>query len=84
MGTIVGQETGGRQVFSSDSIAIEMPKSTLQVFVPVAILALAGDNPDRGILPDVGVEYTFEDYESKKDKDLEKVKELILQDHQRK
>jgi len=84
IGTIVGQETGGRQVFSSDSITIEMPKSTLNVFVPVAILALAGDNPDRGILPDVEVEYTFEDYKSKKDKDLEKVKELILQDQQRK
>jgi hypothetical protein len=83
MGTIVGQETGGRQVFSSDVIPIEMPKSTLKVFIPVAILALPGNNPDRGILPDVEVEYTFEDYKSKKDKDLEKVKELILQDQQR-
>lgn len=60
MGTIVGQETGGRKVFSSDSILIEMPKSTLNVWVPVAILALAGKNPDRGVLPDVEVGYTFD------------------------
>lgn len=84
MGTIVGQETGGRKVFSSDSILIEMPKSTLNVWIPVAILALAGKNPDRGVLPDVEVEYTFEDYKSKKDIDLEKIKELILQDRRRK
>ncbi len=54
-----------------------MPNSQLYVWIPVAILALPGSNADRGFLPDVEVEYTMEDYLSGRDKDLEKVRELI-------
>ena len=43
----------------------------------MAILALPGSNADRGLAPDVEVEYTMEDYLSGRDKDLEKVRELI-------
>ena len=77
MGTTVGQETGGRTLFTSDSIPIVMPNSQLYVWIPVAILDLPGGNADRGFLPDVEVEYMMGDYLSGRDKDLEKVRELI-------
>jgi C-terminal processing protease CtpA/Prc len=80
LGTIVGQETGGRETFTSDSISIQMPNSRLMASIPVAILALPGNNPDRGVLPDVEVEYTLADEMSHKDLDLERVKELIRKD----
>ncbi|MBC8358590.1 MAG: hypothetical protein H8E54_06535 [Candidatus Aminicenantes bacterium] len=80
LGTIVGQETGGRETFTSDPITIQMPNSPLRAVIPVAILALPGKNPDRGVLPDIEVEYTFEDYISNRDLDLEKVKTLIHKD----
>ena len=77
MGTIIGRETGGRTVFTSDSIQIELPHSHLRVWIPVAILALPGDDANRGVLPDVEVEYTENDHLTGRDKDLEKVRELI-------
>jgi len=77
MGTSVGQETGGRTVFTSDSILIELPHSHLRVWIPVAILGLPGDDADRGLLPDVEVKYTVDDHLTGRDKDLEKVRELI-------
>ena len=80
LGTIVGQETGGRETFTSDPISIQMPNSRLMASIPVAILALPGNNPDRGVLPDVEVEYSLEDVMNYKDLDLEKVKGLIKKD----
>ena len=77
MGTIVGRETGGRTLYSSDSISIEMPHSQLYVWVPVAVLALPDSTADRGVVPDVEVEITLDDSRSGHDKDLEKVRELI-------
>jgi Peptidase family S41 len=77
LGIIVGQETGGRETFTSDSISIQMPKTPLVASVPVAILALPGGNPDRGVIPDVQVEYSLADRLGQKDLDLERVKELI-------
>jgi len=80
MGIVVGRETGGRMTFSSDPINVELPNSRLRASIPVAVLALPGDNPDRGVIPDINVEYTVEDFIRKKDKDLEAVKELIKKD----
>jgi len=80
LGTIVGQETGGRETFSSDSISIQMPNSPLLAFIPVALLALPGNNPERGVLPDIEVAYSLEDEIGQKDLDLERVKEIIGKD----
>ena len=80
MGMIVGRETGGRRTFASDPINVELPHSKLRASIPVAVLALPGENPDRGVLPDINVEYTMEDYIQKRDKDLEAVKDLIKKD----
>jgi hypothetical protein len=80
LGTVVGRETGGRLKFTSDPYAIEMPNSTLRVVFTSAILELPGDNPDRGVIPDVVVPLSLEDYKSGTDRDIEKVKELIRAD----
>ena len=80
MGIVVGRETGGRMTFSSDPINVELPNSRLRASIPVAVLALPGDNPDRGVIPDINVEYTVEDFIREKDKDLEAVTELIKKD----
>jgi len=77
MGTIIGQETGGRTVFTSDCLQIELPHSHVRVWIPVAILALPGEDANRGVLPDVEVEYTEDDHLTGRDRDLEKVRELI-------
>jgi hypothetical protein len=81
MGTIVGRETGGRESFMSDAILIELPGTTLRAKIPVAILELVGDNPSRGVLPDVEVEYSIEDYLAGRDRHLDAVRDLIRSDH---
>jgi len=80
MGTVVGQETGGRLDFLSDPLVLELPNSKLRAKIPVATLVLPGEDSDRGVIPDVKVEYTPEDYVNERDKDLEAIKELIIND----
>lgn len=80
MGIVVGQETGGRVDFLSDPKDVELPNSKLIAKIPVTILVLLGKDPDRGVMPDIEVKYTIEDYINQKDKDLETVKELIKSD----
>lgn len=80
LGTIIGRETGGRISFTSDSIILQMPDSKLAVWVPTAILSLPGNNPDRGVLPDVPVELSIQDQIAgiDVDRDIEKLKEILL------
>lgn len=80
MGLIIGQETAGREQFHSDPIFVELPHSKLRATIPLAIMKLPGNNPDRGVIPDFKITYSIEDYQNQKDKELEKVRELIRQD----
>ena len=77
MGTIIGQETSGRVKLCSDPVTIELPHSKLKASVPVAIYTLPGNNPDRGVIPDIEVEHSIEDFRDGRDREMEKVKELI-------
>ncbi len=77
MGLIVGQETGGRVSFSSDPIFVELPNTALRAVIPVAILTLPGDNPSRGVLPDIPVEYSLDDYMAQRDRELDTVRQLV-------
>jgi C-terminal processing protease CtpA/Prc len=77
MGVVVGRETGGRLDFLSDARTVEFPNSRLRIMMPVAKLILEGDHPNRGVLPDVPVEFTPDDYINQRDRDIERVKELI-------
>lgn len=79
MGIIIGQETSGREKLCSDPITIELPHTKLKASIPLAIYTLPGDNPDRGVIPDIRINYSIEDYENGIDKELQKVKELIAE-----
>jgi C-terminal processing protease CtpA/Prc len=80
MGVVVGQETSGRISFGSDPVTITMPNTKLKGSIPVAIYRLPGNNPDRGVIPDVEVSRSIDDYRLRRDKELEKVKEMIKVD----
>lgn len=80
LGVVVGRETGGRVGFFSDTITIGLPNSNLRANIPSAILNLIGEKLERGIVPDVEVRYNSDDYLNQRDKDLDKVKELITND----
>jgi hypothetical protein len=77
LGVIVGRETGGRVYMESDQRPVMLPHSNLPYLIPVAKLIVGDDNPDRGVIPDYAVELTAEDYTGGRDKDMEKVSELI-------
>jgi len=80
MGLVLGQETSGRIQLCSDPISLTLPNSGLEVTIPLAIYTLPGDNPDRGVRPDVKVIKTLETYQLNQDPEIEKVKELIWSD----
>jgi hypothetical protein len=81
MGTVIGQETGGRIQFNSDPVSVKLPKSKFEAQIPVAIFALPGHPPDRGVIPDIIIQYSIEDMKNGLDKEMEKVKELLSKIH---
>ena len=80
MGVVIGQETSGRESFGSDPVTITLPNSKLKGPIPLAIYTLPGNNPDRGVIPDINVSRSIDDYNLGRDIELEKVKELIKED----
>jgi C-terminal processing protease CtpA/Prc len=83
MGVVVGQETSGRIRFGSDPVSITLPNTGLKGSIPVAIYTLPGNNPDRGVIPDIHVNRSIDDYRYGRDKALAKVKALIKEDMKR-
>ena len=77
LGLVVGQETGGRESFTSDPVYVELPNTHLRAKIPVALMVLPGSNPDRGALPDLPVEHTLDDLRRGSDPDLEAVRAYI-------
>jgi C-terminal processing protease CtpA/Prc len=77
MGTVIGQETGGRLGFLSDPIELELQYSKLKVQIPVAILELPGEDLDHGLQPNPEVAYTPEDYIQQTDRHLVTLQEVI-------
>ena len=79
-GLTIGRETSGRISFCSDPIVIELPNSKLKSSIPSAIYTLPGENPDHGVIPDIVVSRTIDDYRLGKDVEMEKVRDLIQED----
>ena len=78
--TIIGEETGGSS-YGSRGMAqgkIILPNSKIQVEINTYQIKY-GKNRDngRGILPDFPIEYSYEERAVKKDKEMEKIRELI-------
>lgn len=78
MGVVIGQETSGKETLCSDPVNHQLPNTGIVVSIPVALFALPGNNPDRGIIPDISVSYTIEDLRQGRDRDLDAVREFIL------
>ena len=83
IGVVIGRETSGRESFGSDPISLSLPNSKLKGSIPLAIYTLPGNNPDRGVMPDILVSRSIDDYRLGRDKEMEKVKELIKEDMSR-
>jgi hypothetical protein len=79
-GIVIGRETAGRISFGSDPVTVKLPNSKLKGSIPVAIYTLPGGNPDRGVIPDIVVSRTIDDYRLGKDVEMEKIKSLIQED----
>lgn len=79
-GIIVGRETAGRIGFGSDPITIKLPNTRLKGSLPSAIYILPGENPDRGVIPDVVVSQTIDDFRLGKDVEMEKIKDIVQED----
>ena len=80
MGLVIGQETSGRVCFGSDPVMITLRNTKLTGSIPLAIYTLPGENSDRGVIPDIKVTRSIDDYQLGHDIELEKVKELIKED----
>jgi C-terminal processing protease CtpA/Prc len=77
MGAVIGRETSGKETFCSDPVMHQLPNTGLVVSIPVAVYALPGDNPDRGVVPDVEVEHTIDGLCHSEDMELEEVRKII-------
>ncbi|MBN2003749.1 MAG: hypothetical protein JXA21_10365 [Anaerolineae bacterium] len=77
LGVIVGRETGGRVSMQSDPMPVFLPNTNLMYLIPVANFVVCSDNPDRGVIPEVAVDLTVEDYTHDRDGDMEQVISLI-------
>ena len=80
LGTIVGRESGGRVYMESDMRPVFLPHSNLMYLIPVAKFVVCDGDPDQGVIPDITVELTPEDYISGQDRDVEQVIDSIKDD----
>lgn len=84
---VVGQETGGGEAGCNGGIiqTLTLPETGLRVRFPVFWIATASTKPDvgRGVMPDHPVVYSVEDRIYQRDKDMEKVLQLIQSSQQK-
>ena len=79
-GLVIGRETAGRISFNSDPVTVKLSNSRLKGSIPLAIYTLPGENPDRGVIPDILISRTIDDYRLGKDVEMESIKNLIQKD----
>lgn len=78
LGTVIGQETGGTQVMYSWFYDLVLPNSELFVGISTDRRWVpCGEHHDRGIIPDIEIEYTLDDHKADRDLEMDKVLELI-------
>jgi hypothetical protein len=77
IGVVVGQETGGTQIFFDEPYEYYLPHS--QLFVGISTQKYwspCGTSMKHGVIPDYPTSYSLDDLESYKDLEMEKVHEL--------
>lgn len=84
---IVGQETGGGEEGCNAGITpfYTLPASGIQVRIPAFRVEhdLCRKPKGRGVIPDYPLDYSFKDLVSRRDLELQKVKELIRKEQNR-
>ena len=81
LGTLVGQTTGGNQrgINGGAFYFLRMPRTKIEIDLPLIGQFAVGDAPDAGIEPDVFVKPTAADIAAGRDAELEAVKRLIIE-----
>lgn len=76
--TLVGQPTGGNLKGTNGGgiFFLTLPNSKVEVDIPIFGSYPMTEQPDRGVLPDIQVERTVEDFLNGKDAELEMVLEM--------
>lgn len=78
MGTLVGKETGGVQIFFDEPIVMTMPNTGLRFLASYQYRWCAcGKSTDQGILPDHETTWNLKDKINGLDTEMELIKELI-------
>lgn len=79
LGTLVGQTTGGNQrgINGGAFFFLRLPKSGLEIDLPLIGQFPEGTRPDAGLEPDVRVVATLDDIAKGRDAEVEAVKRLI-------
>lgn len=77
-GTIIGEETGGFTVNFGDVHIFELPNTRLKIMTSwEQAFSSCGIDNQRGVIPDIEVENTIDDYINHKDRALEYTLDLI-------
>jgi C-terminal processing protease CtpA/Prc len=77
MGVTIGQETAGRIRFCSDPVLVRLPRTGLRMYIPLAIYALPGAMPDRGVVPDIEVPHTIESLRNDEDPEIVELRKIL-------
>jgi hypothetical protein len=78
MGTLVGQETGGVQIFFDEPLLLTLANTKLRFLASYQYrYCSCGRETHRGIIPDYSVEWSLEDKIKQLDSELELIKKLI-------
>ncbi|MFN8347961.1 MAG: S41 family peptidase [Spirosomataceae bacterium] len=80
---VIGRETGGGQYGCNAFISpyLTLPNTRAKVRIPMfkIVLHLPGRDKGRGVMPDIPVEFSFDDVRANRDRDMLKVYELVKQ-----
>ncbi len=79
IGLLIGQETGGNlnDINGGQILFLRLPYSKIEIDFPVMGGFSSKVQPDRGVIPDIEVEYNISDIIENRDLELEKVLKLI-------
>jgi len=79
LGLTIGQETGGNlnDINGGQILFLQLPNSQIEIDFPVMGGFTLEAHADKGITPDIEIEYTLEDLISNRDLEIEKVLEII-------
>lgn len=78
MGFLIGEETGGHEVFFDEPEVLEVPSTSLRFLISYQKRwSACGESMEHGVLPDIEVNWSVEDARNGRDAAMEVVKDLV-------